>query len=80
VTDQGGRPDSGRGTGHGARGTAGTVAHTEQTVPLADRRRSALNRKPIESWLTDMDGVLIHEGTPISGADAFLKRIRESGC
>jgi NagD protein len=37
------------------------------------------NRKPIESWLTDMDGVLIHEGTPIPGADAFIKRLRESG-
>jgi NagD protein len=36
-------------------------------------------RKPIESWLTDMDGVLVHEGTPIPGADAFIKRLRESG-
>jgi len=36
-------------------------------------------RKPIESWLTDMDGVLIHEGVPIPGADEFLKRLRESG-
>ncbi|MFJ1606609.1 HAD-IIA family hydrolase [Streptomyces sp. NPDC088253] len=36
-------------------------------------------RKPIESWLTDMDGVLIHEGVPIPGADAFVKRLRESG-
>jgi NagD protein len=36
-------------------------------------------RKPIESWLTDMDGVLIHEGIPIPGADAFVKRLRESG-
>ncbi|MEV7729852.1 HAD-IIA family hydrolase [Streptomyces sp. NPDC101733] len=36
-------------------------------------------RKPIDSWLTDMDGVLIHEGTPIPGADAFIKRLRESG-
>ena len=35
--------------------------------------------KPIESWLTDMDGVLIHEGVPIPGADAFLKRLKESG-
>lgn len=35
-------------------------------------------RKPIESWLTDMDGVLIHEGTPIPGADAFIKRLRDS--
>ncbi|GGV31741.1 acid sugar phosphatase [Streptomyces longisporoflavus] len=36
-------------------------------------------RKPIESWLTDMDGVLIHEGVPIPGADSFIKRLRESG-
>jgi NagD protein len=36
-------------------------------------------RKPIESWLTDMDGVLIHEGVPIPGADAFLKKLRDSG-
>jgi len=36
-------------------------------------------RKPIESWLTDMDGVLIHEGTPIPGAEEFLRRLRESG-
>ncbi|MGW2858014.1 TIGR01457 family HAD-type hydrolase, partial [Streptomyces sp. NPDC001215] len=26
-----------------------------------------------------MDGVLIHEGVPIPGADAFLKKLRESG-
>ncbi|MEU0968580.1 HAD-IIA family hydrolase [Streptomyces sp. NPDC005917] len=36
------------------------------------------DRKPIESWLTDMDGVLIHEGVPIPGADAFLKKLRDS--
>ncbi|MFB6981491.1 HAD-IIA family hydrolase [Streptomyces scopuliridis] len=36
-------------------------------------------RKPIESWLTDMDGVLIHEGVPIPGAAEFIKRLRESG-
>jgi NagD protein len=36
-------------------------------------------RKPIESWLTDMDGVLIHEGSLIPGADQFIKRLRESG-
>src|SRR5436309_14375356 len=36
-------------------------------------------RKPIESWLTDMDGVLIHEDVPVPGADAFIKRLRESG-
>ncbi|MEU0522902.1 HAD-IIA family hydrolase [Streptomyces niveus] len=36
-------------------------------------------RKPIESWLTDMDGVLVHEGIPIPGAEAFIKRLRDSG-
>ncbi|TXL88789.1 HAD-IIA family hydrolase [Streptomyces sp. NBC_01725] len=36
-------------------------------------------RKAIESWLTDMDGVLIHEGVPVPGADAFIKRLRETG-
>lgn len=38
-----------------------------------------IERKPIESWLTDMDGVLIHEGVPVPGADAFIKRLRETG-
>jgi 5'-nucleotidase len=35
--------------------------------------------KPIESWLTDMDGVLIHEGTLVPGADEFIGRLRASG-
>ncbi|MEU6158285.1 HAD-IIA family hydrolase [Streptomyces sp. NPDC047130] len=34
-------------------------------------------RKPIESWLTDMDGVLIHEGVPIPGAEDFIKRLKD---
>jgi NagD protein len=37
-------------------------------------------RKPIESWLTDMDGVLIHEGSLIPGADEFIRRLRRSQC
>ncbi|OON76974.1 HAD-IIA family hydrolase [Streptomyces tsukubensis] len=36
-------------------------------------------RKPIESWLTDMDGVLMHEGVPVPGAGAFLERLQEAG-
>ncbi len=40
--------------------------------------RFVSERKPIESWLTDMDGVLIHEGSLIPGADEFIKRLRES--
>jgi NagD protein len=36
-------------------------------------------RKPVESWLTDMDGVLVHEGQPVPGAPEFVDRLRRSG-
>src|SRR5882724_12792543 len=36
-------------------------------------------RKPVESWLTDMDGVLVHEGQPIPGAPEFVARMEASG-
>ena len=32
--------------------------------------------KQIDCWMTDMDGVLVHEGRMIPGADAFLTRLR----
>jgi NagD protein len=35
--------------------------------------------KPVESWMSDMDGVLVHEGKLIPGADAFVERLRKSG-
>ncbi len=41
--------------------------------------RHVTERKPIESWLTDMDGVLIHEGSLIPGADEFIRRLVQSG-
>jgi NagD protein len=36
-------------------------------------------RKAIESWLTDMDGVLVHEGVPVPGAPEFVHRMKQSG-
>jgi len=36
-------------------------------------------RKPVTTWLTDMDGVLIHEGNMIPGADEFIRKLRDSG-
>jgi NagD protein len=36
-------------------------------------------RKAVESWLSDMDGVLVHEGHPIPGAAEFVTRLRDSG-
>jgi len=35
--------------------------------------------KPVESWLTDMDGVLVHEERAIPGAAEFVQRLRDSG-
>ena len=35
--------------------------------------------KPVESWLTDMDGVLVHEEAPIPGASDFVARLQQSG-
>jgi NagD protein len=36
-------------------------------------------RREIHSWLMDMDGVLVHEQSPIPGAERFLARLRELG-
>ena len=34
-------------------------------------------RGPAECWLTDMDGVLVHEGRALPGAADFLRRLAE---
>jgi NagD protein len=38
-----------------------------------------MSRREIQSWLMDMDGVLVHEEHAIPGADRFLARLRETG-
>jgi NagD protein len=35
--------------------------------------------RTIESWLTDMDGVLVHEGKAIPGAAEFVTTLRDKG-
>ncbi len=35
--------------------------------------------RPIETWLTDMDGVLVHEEDPIAGATEFVEALKASG-
>ena len=37
------------------------------------------DRGAIESWLTDMDGVLVHESTPLPGAVELIAQWRERG-
>jgi len=33
----------------------------------------------LDSWLMDMDGVLVHEGEPVPGAQEFVGRLRAAG-
>lgn len=37
------------------------------------------NREDIECWLTDMDGVLVHENHPLPGAAELLQQWRDKG-
>ncbi|HEY6738748.1 MAG TPA: HAD-IIA family hydrolase [Actinopolymorphaceae bacterium] len=36
-------------------------------------------KKPVETWLADMDGVLVSEGSPVPGAAEFVQRLKETG-
>ena len=38
-----------------------------------------IERQPIATWLTDMDGVLVHEEHAIPGAREFIAALREHG-
>ena len=51
---------------------------TPVTAAPAQARRGAA-RRPIESWLMDMDGVLVREEHAVPGADRFLASLREQG-
>ena len=49
--------------------------------PLAwvasDHRGGAVTSgKPFDYWLTDMDGVLVHEEVPIKGAQEFIDALK----
>jgi NagD protein len=35
--------------------------------------------RPIETWLTDMDGVLVHEEVPLPGAAEFIEALKATG-
>ena len=35
--------------------------------------------RPVHTWLTDMDGVLVHEEDPIAGAAEFIEALKASG-
>ena len=38
-----------------------------------------VGNREIHSWLTDMDGVLVHEGMALPGAAEFIRALRDAG-
>lgn len=42
-------------------------------------RDAAAPRREVLTWLTDMDGVLVHEEVPIPGAQEFIEALQRSG-
>jgi NagD protein len=46
--------------------------HQGRMTPMTDL-------KPVESWLTDMDGVLVHEEQALPGASEFIAALQEHG-
>src|SRR4051812_7451796 len=44
-----------------------------------DGRMEEETPRPVETWLTDMDGVLVHEDVPIPGATEFVEALKTSG-
>lgn len=38
-----------------------------------------MTTRQIHSWLTDMDGVLVHEGNALPGAPEFVRALRDAG-
>jgi len=44
-----------------------------------DAMTSMPDPKPVSAWLTDMDGVLVHEQSAIPGAAAFIERLQQTG-
>jgi len=56
---------------------------TTLLTPVADTTASPVRRgavrRPIESWLMDMDGVLVREEHAVPGADRFLASLTEQG-
>jgi NagD protein len=61
--------------------TAGSrrVCEDRARTGFDDEECGVSEHKPVESWLTDMDGVLVHEERAIPGASEFIATLQSSG-
>jgi hypothetical protein len=63
------------------RPSAGQERNDEMTATAAWNSTAVASnrRREINSWLLDIDGVLLHESHAVAGADRFLSRLCEQG-
>lgn len=52
---------------------------TTSDVPLPDGADDVLARRTVSTWLTDMDGVLVHEQRGLPGAAEFIDELTRCG-
>ena len=48
--------------------------HTDDSDQVRSSKSVYRSGQEIECWLTDMDGVLVHENQPIPGASELIQR------
>lgn len=46
---------------------------------MSDDRRTVFDPALVANYVIDMDGVLVHEGTALPGAAAFIARVEAAG-
>lgn len=54
-----------------------STPHAEKHAENSTQTMMAPNQDETQTWLLDMDGVLVHEGVALPGAQEFIERLRE---
>src|SRR5699024_2391789 len=62
-----------------ARPAPGRLRRTPVATGHTGAMTTALEAHPIHSWLTDMDGVLVHEEAALPGAPEFIAALQQFG-
>ena len=63
----------------GIRNLRPAAAASDRPGVTGSKNDSHDHPKPVESWLTDMDGVLVHEEQALPGASEFIAALQEHG-
>src|SRR3954454_15368397 len=61
------------------RTTVADTPRTSATVEACEDQPMSDDPRPVHTWLTDMDGVLVHEEEPIPGGTEFMEALKGSG-